>query len=89
MDDAYVFSFNFTMELRRNTGINKHIIKLIEDKQLLYGLIYSLGLEKLETLQTYIETHLKTGFISSFKFPADASIYFNRKLNESLYFYVD
>lgn len=89
LDDTYVFSFDFMMELRENTGINKHVIKLIEDKQLLYGLIYSLGSEELETLQTYIQTHLKTGFIPSSKCPAGISIYFNQKLNESPYFYVD
>ena len=51
------------MELPENTGINKHAIKLQDGKQPPYGPIYSLGPMELETLKTYIETHLKTGFI--------------------------
>lgn len=60
---ADVFSFDLAMELLENTGINKHAIKLQEGKQPPYGPIYSPGPVELETLKTYIETHLKTGFI--------------------------
>ena len=77
------------MELPENTGINKHAIELIEGKQPPYGPIYSLGLVELETLKAYIETHLKTGFISPSKSPAGASIFFDKKPNSSLYLYVD
>lgn len=45
------------MELSKNTNINKFIIKLIKDKQSLYGLIYSLALVEFEILKTYIQTH--------------------------------
>ena len=62
-DYADVFSFDLAMELPENTGINKHAIELQDGKQPLYGPIYSLGPVELETLKTYIETHLKTGFI--------------------------
>ncbi len=51
------------MELPKNTSINKYAIKLVEDKQPPYGSIYALNPVKLETLKTYIKTHLKTGFI--------------------------
>lgn len=51
------------MELSENTGINEYIIKLIDEKQPLYGPIYILSPVELETFKTYIEIHLKTGFI--------------------------
>lgn len=38
-----VFSPNLVMELPENTEINKHVIKLMEGKKLLYGPIYSLS----------------------------------------------
>ena len=62
-DYADIFSFDLVMELRKNTGINKHAIKLQDGKQPPYGQIYSLGLVELETLKTYIKIHLKTRFI--------------------------
>ena len=78
-DYADVFSFDLAMELPENTGINKHAIELQDGKQPPYGPIYSLGPVELETLKTYIETHLKTGFIQSSKFPAGAPILFDKK----------
>ena len=60
---ADVFSFDLAIELPKNININEHAITLQNGKQPLYGLIYSLGLIELETLRTYIKTHLKTGFI--------------------------
>ena len=62
-DYADVFSFDLAMELPENTSINEHAIKLQNGKQPPYGPIYSLGPVELETLKTYIKTHLKTGFI--------------------------
>ena len=44
---------------------------------------------ELETLKTYIETHFKTGFIRSSKFPAGAPILFNKKPDGSLRLCVD
>ena len=44
-------------------NMNKYTIKLIEEKQLLYGSIYILSLVKLVILKVYIETYLKTEFI--------------------------
>ena len=77
LDYADVFLFDFAMELPENTDMNEHVIKLIEGKQPPYGLIYSLKLVELETLKTYIETYLKTGFIQPSKSPASAPILFN------------
>lgn len=60
---ADVFSFNHAIELLKNISINEHAIKLIEGRQPLYRLIYSLKLVELEILKTYIETYLKSEFI--------------------------
>ena len=62
-DYVDIFSFDLTMKLPENTGINKHTIELQDRKQPPYKPIYSLGPVELETLKTYIKTHLKTGFI--------------------------
>lgn len=77
------------MELPENTDINKHAIKLVKDKQLLYGPIYSLKLVELKILKTYIETYLKTRFIWPFKSLANALIFFDQKLDRSLHFCIN
>ena len=77
------------MELPENTGINKHTIELQNGKQPPYGPIYSPGPVELETLKTYIETHLKTGFIQPSKSPAGAPILFDKKPDGSLRLCVD
>lgn len=77
-DYANIFSLDLAMELLENTGINKHAIELIENKQALYGPIYSLDSVKLKALKIYIKTHLKTWFIRLLKSPADASIIFDK-----------
>ena len=77
LDYADNFLFDLAIELSENTGINEYAIKLVEGKQPPNGSIYSLGLVELETLKTYIETYLKTGFIWPFKSPASAPIFFN------------
>ena len=69
--------------------MNKHIIKLIEGKQPPYRPIYALTLLELEILKTYIETHLKPGFIRPFKSPTGAFILFDKKLDGSVCLYVD
>ncbi len=51
------------MELLENTNKNEHAIKLIKKKQPPYEPIYALNSVELETLKTYIKTHMKTGFI--------------------------
>ncbi len=83
-DNDDVFSFDLAMELPENTGINENAIELIEGKQPPYRPIYSLTPVELETLKTYIETHLKTGFIRLSKSLAGAPILFDKKLDDSL-----
>lgn len=89
LDYINIFLFDFIIELSKNTSMNKYIIKLIESKQLLYRLIYSLKLVELETLKTYIEIYLKIGFIQSFKFLISISILFYWKLDRNLYFCIN
>ncbi len=62
-DYTNVFSSDLAMELPENTGMNEHAIELIEGKQPPYGPIYALSSVELETLKSYIKTHLKTGII--------------------------
>ena len=84
-----VFSAENATELLENTGINKHAIKLKENKQLSFGLIYNLGQIELEMLKPYIKTNLANGFIRPSKFPANAFILFDWKLNGSFNLCVD
>ena len=79
-----VFLAENAAELLKNTEINEHAIKLKEGKQLLFRHIYSLGPVELETLKTYIENILANGFIRPSKFPAEAPILFDWKLDRSL-----
>lgn len=55
--------------------IHDYIINLINNYQPLYRLIYSLKVVKLETLKTYIKTHIINGFIKSFKSSVKTSIF--------------
>ena len=75
-----VFLAKNTVELSENTGINKYIIKPKEGKQPLFGLIYSLGPVKLETLKTYIKTNLANGFIQLSKSPIGAPVFYSKIL---------
>ena len=77
------------MELPENTGINEHVIELDEGKQPPYGPIYSLGPVELETLKAFMETHLKTRFISHSKFLTVAPILVDNKPDGSLRLCVD
>ncbi len=72
------------MELPKNMEMNEHAIKLIDGKQPPYEPIYTLNLVELETLKTYIETHLKTGFIQPSKSPTGAPILLDKKPDSSL-----
>ena len=88
-DFADVFSEEKALVLPEQTGLNEHAIELEGGKQSPYGPIYSLSLVELETLKTYIETHLKTGFIWPFKSPAGAFILFDKKPDGSFCLCVD
>ena len=78
-----------TIELSKNTKINKHAIKLEENKQPPFGLIYNLELVELETLKTYIKTNLANNFIWLFKSSTRAPILFNKKPDRSFHLYVN
>lgn len=69
--------------------MNKHVIKLVEDKQLSYRPINSLESIKLEILKTYTKTYLKTEFIQHFKFLVSIPIFFYQKSDKSLCLYID
>ena len=88
-DFADVFSEAKALVLPERTELNEHAIDLEDGKQPPYGPIYSLGPVELETLKTYIKTHLKTGFIRPFKSPSGAPILFNKKPDGSLCLCVD
>ena len=88
-DFTDVFSEEKALVLPERTELNEHAIDLEDGKQPPYGPIYSLGPVELETLKTYIETHLKTGFIRPSKSPAGAPILFDKKPDGSLRLCVD
>ena len=88
-DFTDVFSEEKTLVLLERTEFNEHAIDLEDSKQPPYGPIYSLGPVELETLKTYIETHLKTGFIQPSKSLAGAPILFDKKPDGSLRLCVD
>lgn len=70
-----VFSLILIVKFLKYTEINDNTIKLIDDKQSLYKLIYSLKQVKLETLKTYIETNLIISFIRPLKSLIDTLIF--------------
>ena len=75
-DFSNVFSSDSVAELPEYIGINDHPINLLNNKQLPHGPIYSLGPVELETLKTYIEANLASGFIRPSKSPTIPPILF-------------
>ncbi len=73
-----MFSPKLATKLLEYTGTNNYSIELVDDWQLLYGLIHSLAPVELETLKVYIKNNLANGFIRLFKSPAGAPIFFNK-----------
>ena len=84
-----IFLAKNPVKLLENTGINKHAIKLEEDKQSLFGLIYSLEPIELETLKIYIKTNLANSFIQPSKSSAKTPIFFDKKPDRNLCLYID
>lgn len=76
-------------KLLEYTGINKHVINLINSQQISYKLIYSLSFVELEILKIYIEINLANDFIMPSKSLAGTSILFIKKLNKNLQLYID
>ena len=83
-DYVDIFFLNLAMELSKNTRINKHVIKLINEKQPSYEPIYALNPVELEILKAYIKIYLKIEFIWPFKFFVNAPIQFDKKPNNSV-----
>ena len=88
-DFSNVFFSDSAAELSEHTRINDYFINLLDDKQVPYGPIYSLGPVELEILKTYIEANLARSFIRPFKFPSGAPIPFVLKKDGSLRLCVD
>lgn len=84
-----IFSKESAVILLEYTKININAINLKEGKQLLYGLIYNLGLVELKTLKIYIKTKLSNSFIYLFKSPANNPILYNKKPNGSFRFFIN
>ena len=69
--EIYIKYFNFlniffldsAAKLLEYTRINNYLINLLENKQLPYDLIYSLGPMKLKMLKIYIKANVVSGFI--------------------------
>ena len=88
-DFTNVFSEEKALVISDRIELNKYTIDLEDSKQSPYRPIYGLDPVELETLKTYIEIHLKSGFIRLSKSPADAYILFNKKLDSSFRLCVD
>lgn len=88
-DFANVFLKDSIAKLSETPNIKNYAINLLDDKQPLYGRIYSLRPVELETLKTYIRTNLADGFIRPFTSPAGLLILLVNKDNKSLCLYVD
>lgn len=86
---ADVFSEQKALMLGKQIKLNEHIIELEDSKQPFYKPIYSLGSIKLETLKTYIEIYLKSGFIWPSKSLVGAFILFNKKSDSNFWLYID
>ena len=88
-DFADIFLPKLAAELSKHPGINNYAIELVDDWQTPYGLIYSLGLMKLEILKAYIKNNLANSFIKPFKSLVGVFILFNKKPDYSLRLCVD
>ena len=88
-DYSDILSEKLAVVLPEHTKINTYTIKLEEGKQPFYGPIYGLSLVELETLKTYIKTHLKPEFIWPSKSPTSSLILFDKKSDSSLHLCVD
>lgn len=60
-------SSKFIVELLKWSKTHKYFFDLLDDKRLLYSLIYSLELIGLEILKSYIKTNMVSSFIKFFK----------------------
>lgn len=72
---------NLTNKFFKHTEIYDHTIELVDSQQLLYRLIYSLKFVELKILKAYIKTNLTNKIFKLSKLPANASMFFNQKLD--------
>ena len=84
-----VFSMKNAIKVLEYIEMNNYTIKLKKDKQLPFGLIYSLRLVKLKILKTYIKINLANNFICFFKFLARVPIFFNWKSDKNFCFFIN
>ena len=70
-----MFFLKLAFKFPKYIKINNHAIKLEDNQQLSYGLIYSLKLVELKTLKAYIKANLANNFIRPFKSPTNISIF--------------
>ena len=89
IDFANIFLQKLATKLSEHIRINNYAIKLIKDCQSLYYSIYNLSSVKLEILKTYIKYNLVDNFIKPIKSLIKVSIFFDKKPDKSLKFYVD
>ncbi len=75
---ADVFSQKLATEILEYIGINNYAIELVNNRQPLYGPIYTLLPMVLEILKVYIKNNLVNGFIKPSKSRAGAPIFFNK-----------
>ena len=88
-DFADIFSLKLAGKLPEYIKINNHTIKLVDNPQPSYGLIYNLRPIELEILKAYIKNNLANNFIKPFKSPIKIFILLNKKSNGSLKLCVD
>lgn len=88
-DFSNVFLERKALVLPKQTELNKHFIKLKNDKQLPYKSIYSWSLIELETLKMCIKIYLKIRFIQPSKISISILILLNKKLDNSFYLYIN
>ena len=88
-DFANIFLSKLTAKLSKHMRINNDTIKLVDNWQLPYDLIYSLESVELEMIKTYIKNNLANDFIRPSEFLTKASIFFDKKPNRSLRLYIN
>lgn len=71
-----LFSSDSVAELLEHTRIKDHSINMLDNKQLLYSLIYGLKLVELEKLKTYIKANIASNFIRLSKLLTNTLILF-------------
>ena len=84
-----IFSSDLATKLLEHNRINDHSIDLLDNKQLFYDPIYTLGLVELKTLKIYIKANKASSFIKLFKFFTNVLILFTQKKDNSLHLYVN